>query len=132
MIEGGSLFDPKILDIKDDDLLSHVTSAISQVAAVSLELGYPTLASIPHSLINGYKNVLAVAVETDYSFDLADKVIATSSEFPCTAFSCWLSELSMVLHCYIEKRKTVYTSSLRMLTIGLPKTQHCTERAAMQ
>lgn len=39
-----------------------------------LQIGYPTLASIPHSVINGYKRVLAVAVETDYSFPLADKV----------------------------------------------------------
>ncbi|KAI3428261.1 hypothetical protein D9Q98_006640 [Chlorella vulgaris] len=35
-----------------------------------------TIASAPHSLINGYKNVLAVAVETDYSFPLAEKVKA--------------------------------------------------------
>ena len=63
-----------MLDIKDEDLLSQVSSAISNIAAISLEAHYPTLASIPHSIINGYKNVLAVAVETEYSFDLADKV----------------------------------------------------------
>ena len=44
------------------------------MAAISLQLGYPTLASIPHSIVNGYKNVLAVAVATEYSFPLADKV----------------------------------------------------------
>lgn len=44
------------------------------VASVCLEIGYPTLASVPHTIINGYKNVLAVTVETDYSFPLADKV----------------------------------------------------------
>lgn len=44
------------------------------IASVCLEIGYPTLASVPHSVINGYKRVLAVAVETDYSFPLADKV----------------------------------------------------------
>lgn len=32
--------------------------------------------SLPHSIINAYKNVLAIAVETDYSFPLADKVKA--------------------------------------------------------
>jgi hypothetical protein len=74
VFESGALYDPKVLDIKDEDLLSQVSSAIAQVAAVSLELHYPTLASVPHSIINGYKNVLAVAVETDYSFELADKV----------------------------------------------------------
>lgn len=74
VFEAGAIYDPKVLDIRDEDLLAQVQSAVNNVAAVSLECNYPTLASIPHSLINGYKNVLAVAVETDYSFDLADKV----------------------------------------------------------
>jgi large subunit ribosomal protein LP0 len=72
----GALFDPKVLDIKDEDLLATVSNAIAQVAAFSLEANYPTIASIPHSVVNGYKNVLAIAVETDYSFELAEKVKA--------------------------------------------------------
>lgn len=47
---------------------------VRNIASVCLEIGYPTLASVPHSIINGYKKVLAVAVETDYSFPLAEKV----------------------------------------------------------
>ena len=72
--EGGALYDPKVLDIKEDDLMDSVTGAITRVAAASLELHYPTMASIPHSVINGYKNVLAVSVATDYDFPLAEKV----------------------------------------------------------
>ena len=34
---------------------------------------YPTIAAVP-AIINGYKNVLAIAVGTDYTFPLADKV----------------------------------------------------------
>uniref|UniRef100_A0A3Q2NUD5 Large ribosomal subunit protein uL10 n=1 Tax=Fundulus heteroclitus TaxID=8078 RepID=A0A3Q2NUD5_FUNHE len=49
---------------------------VRNIASVCLEIGYPTLASLPHSIINGYKKVLAVAVETDYSFPLAEKVKA--------------------------------------------------------
>jgi len=56
----------------------HVTvvsfQGVRNIASVCLQIGYPTLASVPHSIINGYKRVLAVAVETDYSFPLADKV----------------------------------------------------------
>ena len=73
MFEGGALFDPKVLDIKDEDLMASVSAAIANVAAASLELGHPTLASIPHSVVHGYKNVLAIAVETDYDFPLAEK-----------------------------------------------------------
>ncbi|MCM8651740.1 hypothetical protein MZO44_16805, partial [Lactiplantibacillus sp. E932] len=49
---------------------------VRNIASVCLQIGYPTLASIPHSIINGYKRVLSVAVETDYSFPLAEKVKA--------------------------------------------------------
>uniref|UniRef100_A0A3B3ZYQ7 Large ribosomal subunit protein uL10 n=1 Tax=Periophthalmus magnuspinnatus TaxID=409849 RepID=A0A3B3ZYQ7_9GOBI len=61
---------------------------VRNVASVCLEIGYPTLASIPHSIINGYKRVLAVAVETEYSFPLADKVkafLADPSAFAAAA-----------------------------------------------
>ncbi len=38
------------------------------MASISLRIGYPTLASAPHSLINGFKNLLAVAAATDIEF----------------------------------------------------------------
>nr|KAF6282750.1 ribosomal protein lateral stalk subunit P0 [Myotis myotis] len=41
-----------------------------------VHIGYPTVASVPHSIINGYKRVLALSVETDYTFPLAEKVKA--------------------------------------------------------
>jgi len=72
--DSGSLFEPAVLDITDDQLLGGVMAAISNVAALSLGANYPTIASIPHSVINGYKNVLAIALETEYSFPLAEKV----------------------------------------------------------
>jgi large subunit ribosomal protein LP0 len=53
---------------------ASVGAALANIAALSLATDYPTLASLPHSVINGYKNVLAIAVETDYSFPLAEKV----------------------------------------------------------
>jgi len=74
VVESGSMYDPKVLDITDDDMMASVAAAVANVAAVSLATGYPTLASVPHSVINGYKNVLAIALATDYSFPRADKV----------------------------------------------------------
>ena len=74
VFEQGSLYSPSALDIKQDDLMSAVQSAIANVAAASLQLNYPTLASIPHSIVNGYKNVLAVSVATEFTFPLAEKV----------------------------------------------------------
>lgn len=76
VFENGTLYDPEVLDITDDDMVQKATAALRNVAALCLGAGYPTLVSLPHSVINGYKNILAIAVETDYSFPLADKVKA--------------------------------------------------------
>merc|ERR1712080_535719 len=59
--DNGSIFDPEILDISDDDLRAKFMDGVANVAAVSLGIGYPTVASAPHSLVNGMKNLLAVA-----------------------------------------------------------------------
>ena len=70
--DNGSVFAPEVLDLTEDDLLDKFVAGFPTVAAVSLAIGYPTLAATPHS-INSYKNLLAIAVETDYSFPLAEK-----------------------------------------------------------
>merc|ERR1711915_606096 len=64
--DSGSVFDPEILDITDEDLLAKFRSGIANVAALSLAIGYPTIASVPHSIVNGMKNLLAVAAATDH------------------------------------------------------------------
>lgn len=74
MYDNGHVYDPSVLDLTDADLLGKFTDGLNRVASISLELGYPTLASLPHSLANAYKNVLAVSVETDYTFPAAKSI----------------------------------------------------------
>ncbi|KAI0842087.1 60S acidic ribosomal protein P0 [Hypoxylon sp. FL0890] len=64
----GNTFPPSVLDISEEQLLKSFTSAITTIAALSLALNFPTLPSVIHSLVNGYKKVLAVAIETEYSW----------------------------------------------------------------
>ena len=84
----GQTFAPEVLDIKDEQLLSALTSAITTVATISLATNYPTLPSIIHSLVNGYKKLLSVAVETEYSWpgieELKDR-IANPDAYATTA-----------------------------------------------
>jgi len=63
--DDGSIFSPAVLDITDDDIVKTFCSGISNIAAVSLAIGYPTTASVPHSIVNGFKNVAAVCLEAD-------------------------------------------------------------------
>lgn len=73
--DNGSLFDAKVLDITDDVLASKFAEALNVIASLSLVLGYPTQASIPHSIVNAYKAVLAITMELEhYTFDKAELV----------------------------------------------------------
>ncbi|KAF2836405.1 hypothetical protein M501DRAFT_939571 [Patellaria atrata CBS 101060] len=67
--DDGQTFDASVLDIEESQLLKAFTSAIATIATVSLALNYPTLPSVIHSVVNSYKKVLAVAVETDYEWE---------------------------------------------------------------
>lgn len=72
--DDGSVFSPEVLDLTEDDLLERFASGVSMVTSLALAISYPTLAAAPHMFINGYKNVLAVAIATDYDFPQAEKV----------------------------------------------------------
>ncbi|KAJ9545796.1 hypothetical protein OSB04_025503 [Centaurea solstitialis] len=72
--DNGSVFSPEVLDLTEDDLIEKFALGVSMVTSLALAIHYPTIAAAPHMLINAYKNALAIAVETGYSFPLADKV----------------------------------------------------------
>merc|ERR1712001_48604 len=86
--DNGSIFSPKVLDITDDDLKATFMAGVANVAAVSLAIGYPTMASAPHSMVNGLKNLMAIAAETDITFPAAEKLkayLADPSAFAAAA-----------------------------------------------
>merc|ERR1719391_1864065 len=84
----GTVFSPKVLDITDEDLLQTFQTGLANVAAVSLAIGYPTVASVPHSVVNGFKNLLAIAAVTDITFKEAETLkeyLADPSKFAAAA-----------------------------------------------
>merc|ERR1712212_270602 len=68
----GTVFSPKVLDITDEDLIKTFQEGLANVASVSLAIGYPTIASVPHSIVNGFKNLLSIAAVTDITFKEAE------------------------------------------------------------
>merc|ERR1712176_1520804 len=82
--DSGSVFSPEILDITDDDIKDMFMSGVRNVAAVCLQVGYPTMASAPHSIAIGMKNLLAVAAVTEITFKEAEQLkefLADPSKF---------------------------------------------------
>jgi len=74
--DNGTVFDPAILDITDDDIRGRFMSGVNNIAAVSLAIGYPTVASVPHSIANSFKNLAAIAAATDIAFPQVDALKA--------------------------------------------------------
>jgi len=72
----GSVFEPAVLDITEDDIRKKFMTAVNNVAAVSLNIGYPTAVSAPHSMANALKKLIAVAAATDITFPAAEKTKA--------------------------------------------------------
>lgn len=71
--DNGQMYDDAILEITDEQILGHFAAGLRQVASVSLAIGIPNIASLPHTIAAGFKNVLAIAMATDISFKLADR-----------------------------------------------------------
>jgi len=86
--DSGTVFHPEVLDIKPEDLRKKFMDGVRNIAALSLQIGYPTVASAPHSIVNGFKNVLAIAVATEINFKEAQSAkdyLADPSKFAAVA-----------------------------------------------
>jgi large subunit ribosomal protein LP0 len=73
IFDSGNAFTPDVLDVTDTELVDRFLSGIKTIAAISLALNYPTLVSVSHSLVNAYKNLIAISIATDYTFEGAEK-----------------------------------------------------------
>jgi len=69
----GNTFSPEVLDVDESELIDRFMSGIKTIAAISLALNYPTLVSVTHSLVNAYKNLVAIALATEVTFEGAEK-----------------------------------------------------------
>ncbi|KAK5105730.1 hypothetical protein LTR62_002332 [Meristemomyces frigidus] len=108
--DDGQTFAPSVLDIEEEQLLKALSSAIATVTAISLAANYPTIASINHSvaigmrtsimnitkislaagyptmpsvrhsLLNAYKNLLSIALETEYEWPAISQMKAIARD----------------------------------------------------
>jgi len=86
--DNGSVYEPSVLKLTNADIIEKFKAGVANVASLSLSLGYPTLASLPHALSNAYKNVLSISVGTEYTFPAAQKIkdyLANPSAFAAAA-----------------------------------------------
>jgi large subunit ribosomal protein LP0 len=86
--DNGAIYNHKVLDLTDADLLGKFFNGVRNVAALGLQIGYPTVASLPHSIARAFKNILSITLVTDLTFPQAQKYkdyLANPSAFAAAA-----------------------------------------------
>eukprot|EP01006_Ploeotia_vitrea_P058001 TRINITY_DN68615_c0_g1_i1.p1 TRINITY_DN68615_c0_g1~~TRINITY_DN68615_c0_g1_i1.p1 ORF type:complete len:271 (+),score=6.48 TRINITY_DN68615_c0_g1_i1:70-882(+) len=72
--DNGSMFGVEVLYIDDNVMMAKFAEALKTVAAISLQVGYPTQASMPHSIGNAFRTCVAITLGLDnYCFEEAQK-----------------------------------------------------------
>lgn len=72
--DDGSVMPAAVLDITDQEIINRFRNGVASVAALSLQLGYPTVASVPYALTSSFRNILAISMATSYTFPQAQKL----------------------------------------------------------
>jgi len=83
--DNGQIYAASLLDVTQEELLGKFRQSVQNVAAVSLAVGFPTRAAVPHVLIRGFKNVLALALGSDHSIPAIEKLKTAAASAPAAA-----------------------------------------------
>merc|ERR1711972_574812 len=68
--DNGIIYDPRILELKDEDFEANTLTAIRKIASISLVLSVPTSPAIPYKVLMGYKKVLSIAIAINYGITI--------------------------------------------------------------
>jgi len=76
VFEGGSVYEASVLDLTKDDLYAKFFAGVRKIAALSLAIGYPTVASVPHIVGNAFRKLLYIGAASGYEFKEAKAFLA--------------------------------------------------------
>jgi len=86
--EDGTTYSSDILDMTAETLTAKFLAGASKVAAISLAIGYPTQASLPHLVANAYKKIISIALSADIDIPQVKQIkemLADPSKFAAAA-----------------------------------------------
>jgi len=72
--DDGFSFQASLLDTTPEQVYSAFSAGVGKVAALSLAIGYPSLPAFPHVVLNAFKNLVAISLNTSYVFEQAKQL----------------------------------------------------------
>lgn len=79
VLQDGKLYGAECLDITTDSILAKLKNAALTQTALALGSGTPTSLSVPHSILNGFKNLVAAAAASGHEFPAAHALLAVKA-----------------------------------------------------
>mmetsp|Transcript_33776 Transcript_33776/g.54038 ORF Transcript_33776/g.54038 Transcript_33776/m.54038 type:complete len:349 (-) Transcript_33776:220-1266(-) len=68
--ENGDLIEASVLDITTEQIASSFYQGLRKIAALCFTMNYPSIANVPHTLLNAYKETLSLGLELgSYSWE---------------------------------------------------------------
>jgi len=68
VFDDGSTYEAAVLDVTQDDILKRFFHGVTLITALSLQIGIPNIATLPHTISHAFKRILAIAIATDITF----------------------------------------------------------------
>jgi len=62
--DDGSILTPEIFKMSPADILAKFRAGVNNLAALSLAVGEVNELSVPHMIVNGFKNLASISLET--------------------------------------------------------------------
>jgi len=72
--DNAQVYPAKVLEITDDIILAKISQGIANVASLSRQVSFPTVASVPHSVVEAFKKCAAVCLKGDFVFEEMKKM----------------------------------------------------------
>jgi large subunit ribosomal protein LP0 len=83
--ESGSVYEASVLDLTKEDLYAKFFAGVRKIAALSLAIGYPTVASVPHILGGAFRKLLYIGAASGYEFKEAKAFLEAGAAAPVAA-----------------------------------------------
>lgn len=81
----GNIIPEEVINFDTSKILSFFQHNVSQLSAVSLEAGITNSLSIPHMMINTFKNLLAVGMEANIKFKELEQALNSKASAPAAS-----------------------------------------------
>ena len=80
--DDGAVFAPEVLEISPEYIQERLRAAIRNLTAVSLQVGIPTRASAPQSILRSFRFLASISLSTDYKFAQAEAMMNAAAAAP--------------------------------------------------